>query len=44
MVFREVIIKVINMKIKEIIKKIIREMINIKKSYLKGSLSYSTYA
>ena len=49
MVFRVGIIKEINVKIIEIIKKmireiIIREMINVKKSYLKDSLSYSTYA
>ena len=42
--FRVVVIKVINVKIIEIIKKMIKEMINIKKSYLKDSLSYSTYA
>ena len=44
MTFRVVVIKVINVKIIEIIKKMIKEMINIKKSYLKDSLSYSTYA
>ena len=44
MVFRVGIIKVINVKIIEIIKKMIREMIKIKKSYLKDSLSYSAYA
>ena len=37
-------IKVINVKIIEIIKEMIRELIKIKKSYLKDSLSYSTYA
>lgn len=42
--FRVVIIKMINVEIKEKIKKMIREMIKIKKSYLKDSLSYSTYA
>ena len=40
MVFRVVMIKVINVKIIEII----REMIKIKKSYLKDSLSYLAYA
>ena len=44
MVFRVGIIKEINVKIIEIIKKMIREMIKIKKSYLKDSLSYSAYA
>ena len=42
--FRVVMIKVINAKIIEIIKKMIREMIKIKKSYLKDSLSYLAYA
>ena len=42
--FRVVMIKVINVKIIEIIKEMIRELIKIKKSYLKDSLSYSTYA
>ena len=42
--FRVNIIKEINVEIIETIKKIIREMINVKKSYLKDSLSYSTYA
>ena len=42
--FRVVMIKVINVKIIYTIKKIIREMIKIKKSYLKHSLSYSAYA
>ena len=42
--FRVVMIKVINVKIIEIIKKMIRELIKIKKSYLKDSLSYSAYA
>ena len=37
-------IKVINVKIIEIIKEMIREMINVKKAYLKDSLSYSAYA
>ena len=40
MVFRVVMIKKINMRIMELI----REMIKIKKSYLKDSLSYSAYA
>ena len=48
MMFREVIINEINLNIiKEInvkIIEIIRELIKIKKSYLKDSLSYSTYA
>lgn len=44
MMFRVVIIKMINVEIKEKIKKMIREMIKIKKSYLKDSLSYSAYA
>lgn len=38
--FRVNIIKEINVEIKEMI----REMIKIKKSYLKDSLSYLTYA
>lgn len=42
--FRVVIIKMINVEIIEIIKKMIREMINVKKFYLKDSLSYSAYA
>ena len=42
--FRVIMIKEINVKIIEIIKKMIREMINVKKSYLKYSLSYSAYA
>ena len=40
MVLKEVIIKETNV----IIREIIREMIKIKKSYLKDSLSYSAYA
>ena len=44
MVFRVDIIKEINVKIIETIKEIIKELIKIKKSYLKDSLSYSTYA
>ena len=44
MMFRVNIIKEINVEIKEKIKKIIREIIKIKKSYLKDSLPYSTYA
>ena len=44
MVFRVVVSKKINVKIREIIKKMIREMIKIKKSYLKDSLFYSAYA
>ena len=42
--FRVNIIKEINVKIIEIIREMIREMIKIKKSYLKDNLSYSTYA
>ena len=42
--FRVVVIKMINVKIIEIIKKMIREMINVKKSYLKDSLFYFAYA
>ena len=42
--FRAVVIKVINVEIIEIIREIIIKMIKIKKSYLKDSLSYSTYA
>ena len=42
--FRIGIIKEINVKITEIIKEMIREMIKIKKSYLKDSLSYLAYA
>ena len=42
--FRVGIIKEINVIIIMIIREIIREMINVKKSYLKDSLSYSTYA
>ena len=42
--FRVVMIKVINVKIIEIIKEMIRELIKIKKSYLKDSLFYSAYA
>ena len=38
------IIKEINVIIVMIIREIIRKMIKIKKSYLKDSLSYSTYA
>ena len=44
MMFRVNIIKEINVEIIEIIRDIIREMIKIKKAYLKDSLSYSTYA
>ena len=44
MVFRVIVIKVINVKIIETIKKIIKEIIKIKKAYLKDSLSYSAYA
>ena len=44
MMFRVGIIKEINVIIIMIIREIIREMINVKKSYLKDSLSYSTYA
>ena len=44
MMFRVNIIKEINVKIIEIIKEMIREMIKIKKSYLKDSLSYLAYA
>ena len=44
MVFRVNIIKEINVEIIETIREIIIEMIKIKKSYLKDSLSYSTYA
>lgn len=44
MMFRVNIIKEINVKIIEIIKKMIKEIIKIKKAYLKDSLSYSTYA
>ena len=42
--FRVNIIKEINVRIIEIIREMIREMIKIKKSYLKDNLSYSTYA
>ena len=42
--FRVNIIKEINVEIIEKIKKIIKEIIKIKKAYLKDSLSYSTYA
>ena len=42
--FRVNIIKEINVRIIEIIREIIIEMIKIKKSYLKDNLSYSTYA
>ena len=44
MMFRVNIIKEINVEIIEIMREIIREMINVKKSYLKDSLSYSAYA
>lgn len=44
MMFRVNIIKEINVRIIEIIREIIIEMIKIKKSYLKDNLSYSTYA
>ena len=44
MMFRVNIIKEINVRIIEIIREMIREMIKIKKSYLKDNLSYSTYA
>ena len=40
MVFKVVIIEEINVRITELI----REIIKIKKSYLKDSLPYSTYA
>ena len=44
MMFRVNIINEINVEIIEKIKKIIKEIIKIKKAYLKDSLSYSTYA
>ena len=44
MVFRIVMIKPITVKMIDIIREIIIEMIKIKKSYLKDSLSYSAYA
>ena len=42
--FRGNIIKEINVEIIQIIIEMIREMIKIKKAYLKDSLPYSTYA